>query len=143
MSGARSFKNDHNRSIPLERFTGLLALDADFHCLQKEIREEDLPVFKAFPNLRPHGDAIHDFGDTAALVMEMDLVISVDTSIAHLVGALGQTLWLLLPYTPDNRWFLDRSDSPWYPTTRLFRQGIDRQWPPVFDKVHSELLSLL
>jgi ADP-heptose:LPS heptosyltransferase len=84
-----------------------------------------------------------DFADTAALVKCLDLVVTVDTSIAHLAGALGCSTWILLPFTPDYRWLLDRDDSPWYPTVRLFRQTATRDYADVLDRVRAELLSLI
>jgi ADP-heptose:LPS heptosyltransferase len=77
------------------------------------------------------------------LVSCLDLVITVDTSVAHLSAALGRPTWILLPYTPDYRWLLDRDDSPWYPTVRLFRQSETRDYREVFDRVRSELLTLI
>ena len=84
-------------------------------------------------------DALADFSDTAALISNLDLVISVDTSIAHLAGALGRPVWVLLPYLPDWRWLLDRDTSPWYPTARLFRQDDTRQWGGVLARVRDSL----
>jgi tetratricopeptide (TPR) repeat protein len=81
--------------------------------------------------------------ETAALIENLDLVISVDTSVAHLAGALGKPVWLLLPFVPDWRWLLDRSDSPWYPTMRLFRQSCERDWINVIQSVQTELVSLV
>jgi hypothetical protein len=80
------------------------------------------------------------FADTAALIQHLDLVISVDTSVAHLAGALGKSVWVLLPYVSDYRWFLDRDDSPWYPTARLFRQTATRDYADVVDRVRADLL---
>ena len=77
--------------------------------------------------------------DTAALVAELDLVISVDTAIAHLAGALARPAWILLPFAPDWRWQLDRDDSPWYPTARLFRQTRARDWSSVVTRIVAEL----
>ncbi len=83
-----------------------------------------------------------DFVETAALISCLDLVITVDTSVAHLAGALGRPTWILLPYLPDFRWLLDRDDSPWYPTVRLFRQGASRSYTDVIDRVRTELAAL-
>src|SRR5262249_55668023 len=83
------------------------------------------------------------FAETAGLISQLDLVISVDTSVAHLAGALGKPVWLLLPFVPDWRWLLDRDDSPWYPTLRLFRQPQRDDWASVFAKIERELRSLL
>jgi len=85
------------------------------------------------------GTQLTDFADTAALLMQLDLVISVDTAVAHLAGALGRPVWILLPSLPDARWLLDREDSPWYPSARLFRQQRPGDWSAVISRVASEL----
>ena len=82
---------------------------------------------------------LDDFADTAALVANLDLVIAVDTSVAHLAGAMGKPVWVLLPYAPDWRWLLEREDSPWYPTMRLFRQKSRGDWGEVIDRVAQAL----
>jgi hypothetical protein len=87
-------------------------------------------------------DRLHDFADTAAAVMQLDLVITVDTSVAHLVGALGKPAWVLLACDPDWRWLLGREDSPWYPSLRLFRQESLGQWHSVFECVAESLSTL-
>jgi ADP-heptose:LPS heptosyltransferase len=84
-----------------------------------------------------------DFVETAALVRCLDLVVTVDTSVAHLAAALGRPTWILLPYTPDYRWLLDREDSPWYPTVRLFRQDNTRDYGGVIGRVRNELIALI
>ncbi len=86
---------------------------------------------------------ISNFNDTAALIMNLDLIISVDTSVAHLAGALGKPVWVLLPSVPDWRWMLNREDSPWYPTMRLFRQTIHGDWDTVIKKVHKAILDFI
>jgi ADP-heptose:LPS heptosyltransferase len=100
----------------------------EFHCLQKEIRPEDLEELKHHPKVKVHSQDINNFLDTAGLAAQMDLVITVDTSVAHLVGAIGKPLWLLVAFTPDNRWFLDREDSPWYPSAKIYRQDQNRSY---------------
>ena len=85
------------------------------------------------------GDELKDFSDTAALISNLDLVISVDTSIVHLAGALAKPVWVLLPLTPDWRWLLNRDDSPWYPTVRLFRQDKAHVWDNVIARFHAAL----
>jgi hypothetical protein len=127
-SGSSEHKNDSNRSIALQRFAPLLDLPFEFHSLQKEIRPEDARFLVANGKVENHQDLLSDFADTAALVMEMDLVISVDTSVAHLAGALGREMWILLSYAPDFRWMLERTDSLWYPSARLFRQSAPGDW---------------
>jgi len=85
------------------------------------------------------GHDLKDFTDTAALIENLDLVISVDTAVAHLAGAMGKPVWMLLPFLPDWRWMLGRDDSPWYPTMRLFRQPDRGNWGAVFDNIRDEL----
>lgn len=137
-SGSTGYGDDKNRSIPASMFEELLKLPFEFHCLQKEIREGDLSYITN-SSIHVHTQDIEDFSDTAALIEHMDLVISVDTSIAHLAGAMGKPVWILLPYLPDFRWMLDRSDSPWYPTARLFRQEERGNWRAVFTEVQKKL----
>jgi len=86
---------------------------------------------------------LHDFSDTAGLIANLDLVISVDTAVAHMAGALGKPVWILLPFVPDWRWLLNRENSPWYPTMRLFRQPSLGDWESVITKVKDELLKLV
>jgi Tfp pilus assembly protein PilF len=138
-SGKPSHKNDHNRSIPLSRLGPLLAVPGvSFVSLQREYREAELPALAQLPILRLD-EAITDFADTAAVIGELDLVIAVDTAVAHLAGALGRPLWLLLSHIQDWRWMHERADSPWYPSARLFRQpGID-DWDRVIAAVAQEL----
>jgi ADP-heptose:LPS heptosyltransferase len=81
------------------------------------------------------GEDFESFADTAGAIECLDLVISVDTSVAHLAGAMGKPVWVLLPYAPDWRWMLDREDSPWYPTMRLFRQPQAGDWKSVVDSL--------
>jgi len=83
-----------------------------------------------------------DFADTAALLMQLDLVVTVDTSVAHLAGALGRPVWILLPYAADWRWLVERSDSPWYPSARLYRQSAPGDWPSVVERLRADLAEL-
>ena len=87
------------------------------------------------------GDELKDMGNTAGLVANLDLVISIDTSIVHLAGAMGKVVWVLLPFAGDFRWLCDREDSPWYPTMRLFRQGKREEWTEVVGRIARELKS--
>jgi tetratricopeptide (TPR) repeat protein len=141
-SGNPRHMNDRNRSIPLQALQKILDVDAAFISLQKEPRPQDRAVLAetAIVDLAAHLD---DFIETAALVSCLDLVITVDTSVAHLAAALGRPTWILLPYTPDYRWLLDREDSPWYPTARLFRQTASRDYGEVLDRVRTELAALV
>jgi tetratricopeptide (TPR) repeat protein len=138
-SGAPGHSNDRQRSLPLAHLVPLLAADADFVSLQKEYRDADRPLLADLPNLRDVAAELGDFADTAGLITELDLVITVDTSVAHLAGALGKPVWLLLPFAPDYRWLLGREDSPWYPTIRLFRQPAFGDWASVIRGVRVAL----
>jgi tetratricopeptide (TPR) repeat protein len=137
-SGNPKHRDDQNRSIALRVLTPLLDLDASFVSLQKDSRPGDMEI------LRDSGVAdwtahLTDFVETAALVCCLDLVVTVDTSVAHLAAALGRPTWILLPYKPDYRWLLDRDDSPWYPTVRLFRQTRTREYGSVVDRLRVAL----
>ncbi|MBC6479463.1 MAG: hypothetical protein GDA56_18500 [Hormoscilla sp. GM7CHS1pb] len=89
------------------------------------------------------GEQLHDFADTAAIIQALDLVITVDTAVAHLAGALGKPVWVLLPFAPNWRWMLHRADSPWYPSMQLFRQQKLGDWSEVFLAVQRALESLV
>jgi ADP-heptose:LPS heptosyltransferase len=142
-SGAANHKNDHNRSLALAKILPLFELQIEFHVLQKEFRADDAVLLADYPHVLTHQHDLHDFADTAALLECLDLVISVDTSVAHLAGAMGKPVWILLPANPDFRWLLERSDSPWYPTATLFRQGEDREWSTVISAVQQSLINRL
>jgi len=133
-SGKEQYIHDSKRSLALEFLKPLLELPLEFHSLQKEYRSKDEGLLAGLP-IRDHRMELEDFSDTAALVEEMDLVICADTSVAHLAGALGKPFWVLLPSIPNCRWLLGRSDSPWYPTARLFRQPAPGDWESVVREV--------
>jgi Tfp pilus assembly protein PilF len=138
-SGLPTHKNDHNRSIRLSALLPLLDADATFVSLHKDVHAEDARVLKERSELLFFGNEIKDFSDTAALIANLDLIISVDTSVVHLAGALAKPVWVLLPFMPDWRWLLDRNDSPWYPTARLYRQDDTHMWDSVIARVHAAL----
>jgi len=142
-SGSLGHKNDHNRSSSLRAFSAMLDLDAAFVSLQKDPRPDDKLVLAERGEVVDLTAHLTDFMETAALISCLDLVITVDTSVAHLAGALGCPTWILLPYLPDWRWLLDRDDSPWYPTVRLFRQQESRDYAPVIDRMRAELAVLV
>lgn len=142
-SGHENNRNDHKRSIALQQWLPLLCPDADWICLQNDVREKDFAVLRQINRITYFGDALRDFGDTAALLDLMDLVITADTSIAHLAGAMGKPVWILLPYSPDWRWLLSGDNSPWYPSARLFRQTQIGDWTAVMDRVQTELRSVI
>jgi ADP-heptose:LPS heptosyltransferase len=120
----------------------LLEYDFDFYVLQTEIRADDETVL-AESKILSYIQDFKTFTETAAFITEMDLVISVDTSVAHLTGALGKPIWIMLPIMPDFRWLLEREDSPWYPTARLFRQQELGDWEGVIEKVKQALGALI
>ncbi|QOZ73123.1 Tetratricopeptide (TPR) repeat [Bradyrhizobium arachidis] len=138
-SGDPTHVNDHARSIPLRTLSRILDVDATFVSLQKGPRPSDAAVLRERNDIVDLTAELTDFTETAALMSCLDLVITVDTSIAHLAGALGRPTWLLLPWTPDYRWLLDRTDSPWYPSMRLFRQTETREYESVLDRIRDEL----
>ncbi len=107
---------------------------------QKDVRPEDQDRLDRQQNCLHLGDELQNFADTAALISLMDVVVTVDTSVAHLAGALGKPVWILLPFIGiDWRWLLDREDSPWYPTARLFRQTAYDDWESVVARICDEL----
>lgn len=139
-SGSATNANEPNRAIGLAWLLPLLSLDIDLVSLQREVRPDDRAVLDAHPEIR-HPDL--GLADTAALMSVLDLVVTVDTSIAHLSGAVGAPTFLLLSHVPDWRWLRDREDSPWYPTMRLFRQPARGDWDTVVGHVLEECRAFL
>jgi hypothetical protein len=117
----------------------LLGFDVSYVSLQQEVRATDATVLRERSDPFHFGDELKDFSDTAALISNLDLIISVDASVAQLAGAMAKPVWILLPFIPDWRWLLDRYDSPWYPTARLFRQDDTRKWDDVIARDHAAL----
>ncbi|MDP2816829.1 MAG: tetratricopeptide repeat protein [Polaromonas sp.] len=142
-SGSPTHKNDHNRSVALSDLLAALPQGVQYVSLQKEVREADAATLAAHPDILHLGDELQDFTDTAALCGLMDLVISVDTSVAHLAGTLGCETWVLLPFNPDWRWMLERTDTPWYPDVVLYRQELSGNWEAVLKTVGEDLASAL
>lgn len=141
-SGSPRHQNDRKRSLRLADLLPFLPAGCQYVSLQKEVRDVDRPILASSANILDFSAEIDDFADTAALCELMDLVISVDTSVAHLAGALGRPTWVLLPFVPDWRWLLDRNDSPWYPSIRLYRQKGIGDWASVFHGLQGDLTSL-
>jgi tetratricopeptide (TPR) repeat protein len=141
-SGNPMHRNDYNRSTSLRVLSRILDVDATFVSLQKDPRPDDKAELDK-TGIIDWTAEFKDLADTAALVKCLDLVITVDTSVAHLAAALGCPTWILLPWTPDYRWLLGRDDSPWYPTVRLFRQTETRDYANVVDRVRDELIKLV
>jgi Tfp pilus assembly protein PilF len=141
-SGSRTHYNDHNRSIALADLVRCLPPDFQYVTLQTDIRDSDKQTLRLNPHILSFSAEQGDFADSAALCECMDLVISVDTSIVHLGGALGIETWVLLPYNADWRWLLDRTDSPWYSKAKLYRQGKMGGWEGVFAQLNQGLAQL-
>jgi tetratricopeptide (TPR) repeat protein len=142
-SGKPSHNNDHNRSLALSQLTPLLALaGVEFVSLQRDLRDTDRAVLAKFPAMLRLDEALADFADTTAIIEQLVLVISADTAVAHLAGALGKLVWILLPFVGDWRWLTGRDDSPWYPTARLFRQSALGDWDSVIARLVAELAAM-
>lgn len=142
-AGRTTHANDKNRSMNLGQWQPLLNVPGvSFVSLQKEIPECDIAAMATNNKILSLGSELNDFSDTAALIQVLDLVISVDTSVVHLAGALGKPAWVLLPYVPDWRWLYNREDSPWYPSLRLFRQNAPHDWRDPVERAAVELRKL-
>jgi len=139
-SGNPLHSHDRYRSIPLRVMLDGLPAHFRYVSLQRDVGEEDARTLQARPQLLDVRSELRDFSDTAALCACLDLVISVDSAVAHLNGALGRPTWLLLPFHPDWRWLTARNDSPWYDSVRLFRQPRMGAWPDVLARVSDELV---
>jgi len=142
-SGNARQLDDRARSIPLKQLAPLLSVrGTQFVCVQKDIRPDDAATLRN-AKIVDLSDQLGDFSDTAAIISLLDLVITVDTSVAHLAGALGKPVWVMLPFMAYWPWFLEREDSPWYPSARLFRQAKLDDWDGVVSKVKKELTRTL
>jgi len=133
-------KFGHSRSCHLDNFSSLSQIDnLLFYSLQKGEAAHQVKNPPEGIKLIDYTDQLHDFADTAAFIQNLDIVISVDTAVAHLAGAIGKPVWVLLPFVPDWRWLINREDSPWYPTMRLFRQPSSGDWESVISVIVREL----
>lgn len=137
-SGNAKQKNDHKRSIALAELAPHLPPKYDYVCLQVDVREADRAALAGHPGIRDFGAEL-DFPNTAGLIDGLDLVLAVDSSIAHLSAALGKPTWILLPFNPDWRWLLERRDSPWYGSVQLYRQPAAGDWKTVLQQVARDL----
>ena len=139
-SGNIGQSNDMNRSMTLETLGALMSGSRHhFFALVKEVREHDKALLRSMPNVTDLSPQLTDFSETAAILENLDLLIAVDTSVAHLAGALGKPAWIMLSFVPDWRWFTNRPDSPWYPSVRLFRQPANNDWESVVESLRTEL----
>ena len=139
-AGRPTHHNDRNRSTSLQTFAPLANLPGvALISLQKGPAQAQIGGYWGRAPLVNLGPELRDFGDTMAVLECLDKIVIVDTSVGHLAGAMGKEAWIMLPYAPDWRWLLDRSDTPWYPTLRLFRQGTERRYEPVIERITAEL----
>jgi hypothetical protein len=141
-SGSLTHPNDRHRSIALRSLASILDVGATFVSLQKDPRPDDQAVLLERSDIVDLTGDLTDFSETAALVSCLDLVITVDTSIAHLAATMGCPTWIMLPRSPDYRWLRDRDDSPWYPAVRLFRQTETQEYASVVQRVGAELAAV-
>jgi ADP-heptose:LPS heptosyltransferase len=142
-AGSPDHAHDNRRSIALARLAALSGIpNVIFHSLQKGERAAEAMSPPAGMMLIRHDADLKDFADTAALISNLDLVITIDTAVAHLAGAMGKKVWVLIPFSPDWRWMSGREDSPWYPTMRLFRQETEGDWAGAADRVAEALLRI-
>ena len=143
-AGSPTYRNDRHRSIALSELLPILRLpDFDFYSLQKGERCRDLLGLPPDCRVQDLDPSLADFGDTALVIDALDLVITVDTAVAHLAGALGKPVWTLLPEVPDWRWGLTDQTTPWYPSMRLFRQDRRGDWAGVMERVSEALAGML
>lgn len=142
-AGNSRHTNDHMRSISFASIRNLFDVQANFTVLQKEIAAAERAELSQYNNVFFYGNEVGDFTDTAALIHQMDIVITVDTSVAHLSGAMGKPTWILISCFPDWRWLLETENSPWYDSVRLFRQNSGEPWEVVIQKLKVELLRLI
>jgi tetratricopeptide (TPR) repeat protein len=138
-SGNIDHKNDHNRSVALSDMLSIIDPSFEWHSLQVQYREDDEVTLSENPLIQDHRAELTDFSETAALIECMDLVITVDTSVAHLAGALGKPVWILVPKVPDFRWMMDSSETIWYDSARLYRQPVEGDWQTVIERIESDL----
>ena len=137
-SGNINYGNDKNRPIPLSKFEPLAKI-SNLYLIQAEIRDTDLNFFKSHAEIRFMGDHIKTFDDSASILNQMDLIITIDTSLAHLSGALGKPTYLLISWAPDWRWLLNTDQSPWYPTLKIVRQSKINNWEAAINYVVQQL----
>jgi ADP-heptose:LPS heptosyltransferase len=139
-AGSPANNNDHNRSIAVERLAALATEpNVQFYSLQTGAAAAT--AGDAPPGMHDFTADLSDFAETAGLIAQLDLVITVDTAVLHLAGAMGKPVWAMIPFSPDWRWLMDRTDSPWYPTLRLFRQRFTGDWDSVIAAIAASLKS--
>jgi hypothetical protein len=142
-SGSAANRRDRDRSLRLADLMPQLPEEFQYVSLQKEVREIDRPSLQSNPVILNFAEDQADFSDAAALCECMDVVLSVDTSVAHLSAALGKETWIMLPFSPDWRWLLGKDDSPWYSSAKLFRQPSVGDWDGALERVRVDLIQRL
>ncbi|MCK5640178.1 MAG: hypothetical protein KAJ19_05255, partial [Gammaproteobacteria bacterium] len=143
-SGNPEHRNDKNRSIPLRTFKPLTKLpNTRLYSLQKGVAAADISGAANKMDIVDFSKFIEDFTDTARIIQNLDLIITVDTAVAHLAGAMGKPVWVLLPYAPDWRWGLENKNTPWYPSMQLYRQHTVTEWTDIVEEISEDLRSLL
>ena len=139
-AGSPTYKHDRQRSCALQDFASVLQTPGiEFYSVQKGDRSQELTQLPPDVRIEDLAPLLHDFGETALLLDQLDLIITVDTAVAHLAGALGKAVWVLLSHLPDWRWAPERETTPWYPTMRLFRQAQAGDWSSVMQRVAERL----
>jgi hypothetical protein len=139
-AGDPAHRNDRNRSLPCRLFAPLLEIaDVRWFSLQVGPAAAQLSERGVAGKIRDLGPLLTDYAETAAAISQLNLVITADTSVAHLAGSLATPVWLLLPFAPDWRWLMERNDSPWYPSMRIFRQTVAGDWEGVMREIAAEL----
>jgi hypothetical protein len=139
-AGSAANTNDAQRSAGLRALLPLQGCGAELFALQTDLSPADRTLLAATPGLRSLGDALGDFGDTAAVLESLDLLVTVDTAVAHLAGALRRPVWVMLSPAADWRWLAGEADAPWYPTARLFRWDSAKGWAGVVTQVKAALV---
>ena len=142
LEGKKSHQNDHLRSIKSTEIVNFLPSGVDYFVLQKELSPELITTMNSRADIHSCSELLQDFGDTAAACDLMDIIFSVDTSVAHLAGALGNKIFLLLHFQSDWRWQLNSSQTYWYPTMKILRLARDKKWPSIFGIVETEIEQL-
>ena len=142
-AGNPAHHNDANRSMPLRTMLEMLVPGVTIVSLQRDVPDADRDTLASAGHVVDRGRHLRDFMDTAVAMRDIDVIISVDTAPAHLAGALGRPVWVLLPFAADWRWMLDREDSPWYPSARLFRQDRPGDWSGVAARVRQALTAMV
>ena len=141
-TGNKSYWDDKNRSTNLKKIISLFDLSFEFHSLEIEYSKDDLNIMKNIKNLNCYKDELIGFENTGALIENLDLIITTDSSIAHLCGALNKNAWIMLSHLPDFRWLLNRKDSPWYPSLKLYRQNRSNDWSSVIENIKKDLKTI-